>query len=323
MQIVKCNLPRIEILEEQRFYDSPAEQIRRAREAGINPDIAGSGSGSGVGSGSSAQLANPGMADQTGQTKFSNKYDNTALVFEGINTAVNAIGTFVGAYGTIASSIAQFKQLPSQISLNESHANLNNAQANEIDGLLSGKKKALDLSNALKYIDTIGGLASMIKPDASDDEFAQLVTSAGIPEVDRSGAISAIRQAQTQPAFLANYKNQIVADRKAQAEMEVYSGDVIRNIVDEELQLHEMQLDFNIMSQGVSNSVQRFLSNSPEYIEDLADISRLNAANSAESLEFAREQLRRDFAGYESALNSMVSGIELWKIVKRVQNDYG
>lgn len=291
-------------LLEQREYEDPINQIKRQRAAGINPDIAAGGSGAGTSAGSSAQIA-----DQTGQTKFSNKYDNTHLALEGINTAVNAVGTFVGAYGTIADSITKFKALPSQIASNEAGANLANAQAGEINSLLSGKKKSLDLGNALQFIDTIGGLSSMIAPDADDESFNNLVASAGIPEAERAGAVSAIRSAQKNPEFLQNYKNNILADRQAQAQLEHYTSEVFSKLIDEQLQLEQMGLDFQIMQQSIANKVKRFLYHSPEYQENLADIEMMGAELGAQNLELAKEQLKRDFNAYGTHLQSIVDGI--------------
>lgn len=292
-------------LLEQREYDDPVNQIKRQRAAGINPDIAGSNGAGGTSAGSSAQIA-----DQTGQTKFSNKYDNINNTLNGVNTAVNAIGTFVGAYGTIADSITKFKSLPSQIASNEAGANLANAQAGEINSLLSGKKKSLDLGNALQFIDTIGGLSSIIAPDADDESFNNLVASAGIPEAERAGAISAIKSAQQNPEFLQNYKNNILAERQAQAELEHYTSEVFSTLVEEQLQLEQMGLDFNIMQQSIANKVKTFLYHSPEYQENLADIEMMGAQLGAENLELAKEQLKRDFNAYGSHLNAIVEGIQ-------------
>lgn len=297
------------ILKEQRDYDDPLSQVARQRAAGINPDLEGSGSGA-TSSGSQAQLTNPGMADQTGQTKFSNAYDNTALVFEGVNSAANVLSSFSGVFSSIGNTIAQFKLLPSQIAANTAQAGLQDAQAKEIKELLSGKKKSLDLTNALQYIDTVGNLANMIKTDATDEEFAQLVSSAGFSQAEQPGVISAIKQAQTQPGFLANYKNQVLADRQAQAELEKYTSEVFSNLVEEELQLKELGLDFEIQRQSISNKVMRFLSNDPSYAENLADIDRLNAANNATNQELLKEQLNRDFKAYQFGLDNLYRGIK-------------
>lgn len=297
------------VLDEQRDYDSPVNQIARQRAAGINPDIAGSGSGSSS-SGSSAQMTPRQIADQQGQTKFDNKYDNLNNVFNGINAGANVLSSVVGAYGMIADSVMKFKSLPSQIALNNSSAKLNTTKADEISQLLSGKKTGQALDNGLKFVNLIGSLGNMIKPDASDEEFAALVERAGIEEESRPGYISAIKQAQSQPDFLSNYKNDILAERDADAQLQVYTSQALLGIHEEELQLRELQLDFDLLHQGIQNKVMTFLSNSPGYAENLSDIQSITAQNSAESLELAKDQLRRDFAAYGQGLEHIVKGIE-------------
>lgn len=298
------------VLDEQRDYDSPVNQIARQRAAGINPDIAGSGSGSGSSSGSSAQMTPRQIADQQGQTKFSNKYDNLNNVFNGINAGANVLSSVVGAYGAIADSVMKFKSLPSQIALNNSTAKLNTTKADEISQLLSGKKTGQALDNGLKFVNLIGSLGNMIKPDASDEEFAALVEQAGIEEASRPGYISAIKQAQSQPGFLSNYKSDILSERDAEAQLQVYTQEALLGIHEEELQLQELQLDFDIMRQGIQNSVMTYLTNSPGYTENLADIQSLTADNAANSLELAKDQLRRDFAAYGQGLEHLVKGVE-------------
>lgn len=314
------------ILDEQREYDSPLAQVQRQRDAGINPDLAGSSGGS-TSAGSSAQLTNPGLADQQGQTKFSNKYDNTALVFEGVNTALSGISTLTGAFSGISSTIAQFKKLPSEIALNEASAGLQNAQANEITSLLDGRKKSLALQNSAQTLGIVESLMPKINPDSTDEDFNNIVAAAGIPEELQPDVVKALKSAQSNPGFLANWKNQIVADRQAQAEMETFTGQVFQNLVEEGLQLREMQLDFDIMSQSIANKVQRFLTNDPQYAENLADTERLNAANNADSQELLKEQIRRDFSAYQQGLDNLVTGVQTLEArqdeLKKIQTKRG
>ena len=158
-----------EVLEEQREYDSPVNQIARQRAAGINPDIAsGSNGGSSIG-GSSAQMNIPSMADQQGQTKFSNKYDNLNNVFNGINAASSMLSSLTSGYGNIVAGISQLKTLPSQVSLNEANAAAASAQANELTALLEGKKKSIDLDNISRYMGHVSNLQGLLKNGFTDE----------------------------------------------------------------------------------------------------------------------------------------------------------
>ena len=90
------------ILQEQREYDLPENEIQRQRDAGINPDLTGGSGSGGIGSG------NAEMNPIQGQTKFSNSYDNTDRVLAGVNTAAGAVSSFAGAYGSIIQSLSSF-----------------------------------------------------------------------------------------------------------------------------------------------------------------------------------------------------------------------
>lgn len=210
------------ILEEQREYDSPLAQIQRQREAGINPDIAGAGGSSAGGSGS-AQLTNPAMADQTAQSKFSNAYDNASEVFNGINTTANFVSSLAGGISSVVDSFAKIKTLPSEVKLNEANAGLAEANANEVNQLLDGKKKSLDLGNVSRYMSNISGISKLLNVGFSDEEGTSMAKTMGIAEAEIPNYISTIRKVHEKPEILAEFENNQVEARKAKARNLTYT----------------------------------------------------------------------------------------------------
>lgn len=284
-----------EILEEQRLYDSPAEQIRRAREAGINPDISGS-SGSGSGSGSSAQLANPGMADQSGQSKFSNKYDNTALVFEGLNSASNMAGTLMSGVSGIMNAVSNMKILPSEIALNEAQAGLQDAQANEVRSLLGGKVEGQQLSNAFQGIQNstailqqLAQFSDLIAPDTED--MTPYLTALGVPEANIPAYSGLIKQMHANPQMRDKYAKAEVSAKFSEAENAEYTQETVANMVelDRKIKYEKQALEFH--STHLQGQIASLL-DTDEYASDVAGLEMLETEVSSEQLGVTQEELK-------------------------------
>lgn len=232
------------ILDEQRLYDHPLAQVARQRAAGINPDLEGSGSG--TSSGSSAQLTNPGMADQTGQTKFSNQYDNAHLVFEGINTAASLVGALSGGVSNIMNAVSNMKILPSQIELNEANAVLSGAKAREIMHLLPGKKEgqlianeganlqniAHGISNATNTLSFLAEISNLIDPSADDETLMPYLNSLGVPEQNQPYFRDIIKQMHANPQMREKYAKAELAAKWSEAENALYTDETVAEMTD-------------------------------------------------------------------------------------------
>lgn len=203
------------ILEEQREYDSPLAQIQRQREAGINPDIAGAGGSSAGGSGS-AQLSNPAMADQTAQSKFSNAYDNTAEVFNGINTATNALSSFANFGGTLVSAIDTLSTLPSRVSLGDTQAYVadktKDVAVEQAGANLSGTKLANAgklLSNASDTLNLFGSMSQFLTADSTEEDINNAFDYMQIPQEQRAGLQSGFQKYLSSPKAIAAYQESV------------------------------------------------------------------------------------------------------------------
>lgn len=311
------------ILEEQREYDSPVNQIARQRAAGINPDIAGSGSsGSGTSSGSSAQLTNPAMADQTGQTKFSNAYDNASLVMQGINTAANVVSTFTGGFSTILSSIDTLKTMPSRIALNEAHASLGQAQANEINEMLPGRKEGQKLANAgqslynisrgidnsTAILQQLAGFSNLIAPDTAD--MAPHLRALGVEEENIQPYTDLIKQMHANPEMRDKYAKAELSAKWSEAENTEYTTDLVGRMVSSAIKIREQELQFQEDFTAVQARVQDILANDPNYSQNQGDLIIKDAKQARDQQDFAIQQFQRDVATYGENIQDIAWSIK-------------
>ena len=306
------------VLEEQREYDSPVNQIARARAAGINPDLEGSSGG--TSSGSSAQMQIPAMADQTGQTKFSNLYDNAHLVFEGINTAGNFLGTMATSVSGIMNAVSTMKMLPSQIAANEAHADLQGAQANEIRELLSGKKKSLDLSNAAQGIQNstailqqLASFADLISPDTPD--MAPHLASLGVPEAQIPAYTDFIKQMHANPKMRAQYAKASTAAKFSEAENDLYSQSLVSGMVELQYKMEYEALDLEYHRNHLNNSIATLL-DTDSFAEDSAELEMDKLALAGQSvgvdsaaLNLKAQQIQNDTEAFLTKLEQKASVI--------------
>lgn len=290
------------VLEEQREYDSPINQIARARAAGINPDIAGaSGSGS---SGSSAQMQIPAMADQTGQTKFSNAYDNTNLALQGINTAVSAVSSVVGLGNSVIQGIDILSTLPSRIKLQQSSANLRNAEANSINQLLPEQVTGAKLSNAGtildnagKTVNNIGEMASWFTNESTDDQMSSVFNTLGFSAEQIPGLISGVREFQSNPKMQEYYTRNKTAARDAAARDRVYTDEIMRNLYSGAVKERMAEQRYKTVSSNFQTSLMEAL-NEQNYAELSADAAVIDLQTNISADELQAAIIAQDLESF-------------------------
>lgn len=295
------------VLEEQRQYDSPVNQIARQRAAGLNPDIANGSNGSSIG-GSSAQMGQASIADSQGQTKFSNKYDNINNVFNGINTASSLVSSLAGGYGSIVAGISQLKTLPSQIALNEANAGLANANANEVNALLDGKKKSLDLDNISKYMGHVSNLQGLLKNGFTDEEGTNLFNTLGIPQEQQAQLMSSIRGVHQNPELLAKFHTDNLNARRAKWNDKVFDDNTVEGFTQLAKQIEFDELQFKYADAYLKQSVMNALMYNLDYQNDLVE-TELNMA--------ATNKVNTDVA-YQNAVKDCEAWGNLWDEKKAV-----
>lgn len=308
------------VLEEQRQYDSPVNQIARARAAGINPDLEGS-SGS-TSSGSGAQMQLPQMADQTGQTKFSNQYDNASLVMEGINTAANVVSTFTSGFSSIISSLDTLKTLPSRTALNEAQASLGQAQANEINELLPGKKEGQKLantgqslynisrgiSNSTATLQQLAQFSQLIAPDTAD--MAPHLRALGVEEAQIAPYTDLIKQMHANPEMRDKYAKAELSAKWSEEENTQYTTDLVGRMVSSAIKIKEQELQFQEDFTAVQSRVQAILANDPNYTKNQGELIIKDSKQARDQQDFAIQMFQRDVATYGENIQDIAWSIK-------------
>lgn len=289
------------ILQEQRDYDLPENEIQRQREAGINVDLTGSGSGSGgIGSG------NAQMHPVEGQTKFSNSYDNTQLVFEGLNTVANMASTFTGfvnAYTSIVGVMDMLATQHSRINLSDAQANLSNAQANEINELLAGKKAGKSLSNAGQAVENsnavlghLANLSQLLSADSTDESILSSIKSLGLSEDE--GVLGnykdIVKSFHKNPEMQKKFFNDSLGVRQVKERYEQFDEGFIAELVAFEKREARAQASWDANYVELQNRVAKMLNNE-DYATDLADLEQSITGNANVSADIQGELLQAEF----------------------------
>lgn len=286
------------ILQEQREYDLPENEIARQRDAGINPDLTGSGSGSGgIGSGSAK------MNPVQGQTKFSNSYDNMTNVINGINTVVGGITGFVNAYTSVVGAMDTLATQQSRINLSDAQASLGNAQAKEINDLLVGKKEGISLSNAGQAIENsnavlghLANLSQLLSADSTDESILSSIKSLGLSEDE--GVLGnykdIVKSFHKNPEMQKKFFNDSLGVRQVKERYEQFDEGFIADLVAFEKREARAQASWDANYAELQNRVAKML-NSEDYATDLADLEQTLTGNANLAADIEGEMLQADF----------------------------
>lgn len=286
-----------EVLLEQRSFDDPSAQISRERRAGINSDLIGGTGGSSSG-GASAQQTVPTMSDVTAQTKFKNAYDDTAEVFNGINTAVNVISSVANFGTSIAQSIRSLATLPSSIRAINAQNSVVSTTADDIIAISGDDRLKSDLSIINAGAETLARLSGLIIPESTDDEINSLLSSTGISADNVDSYRNAIRYLHKNPQVLADFEE----GKKRQNELsefnKAYTPEVIGDMITQGMRIKQAQLNFQ-------EDYNNFQAKVAEYINTESN-ARNSAEITADSLALKAKSIKRDLQVYVDNINQIV-----------------
>lgn len=286
------------VLDEQREYDLPVNKVIRDRQAGINSDLAGASGSGASSSGSSAQ-----MQGLERNTPFSNSYDNTNLVLGGINAAVSGITGFTSAYTSIVGALDTLATQDSRIALNDATAKLNTAQANEIDGLLEGRKKGLNLSNAGKLIDNsnavLGHLASLSQLLSADSDDASIISSIkGLGLSTDEGTLNSykdiVKAFHKNPAVQEKFFSDSLGSRIAEEEYDQYDETTVASMVSFEKRSARAQRAWDANYNELQARVAEMLNNK-DYATGMADLEQSVVGNANVAADIQGQLLEADY----------------------------
>lgn len=278
---------QIALRDEQRAYDDPSAVVARNRKAGINPDIDGTTIGGS--SGSSSGTSVPAMADQTGQTKFMNSYDNTAQVLNGISTATNLISSLASFGSSAVNAYTSLMQLPAQIRIGNSQAYVAEKTQDSAVSLASSSAYNAQLQNIQSSLGLVSSLSSMFTPESTDDEINAVLSSAGLPSESLPGYLNGIRQFQKNPNLQAYFQNAEKERREAEAFNSVYTSELLSGIIDIGSQVQQSQQDFDMHISNLKASFADKLDDE-EFATEIAtgikkDVQLTNQENAYQSMQ--------------------------------------
>lgn len=286
------------VLDEQREYDLPINKVIRDRQAGINSDIAGA-SGSGASSGgSSAQ-----MQGLERNTPFSNYYDNANVAFQGINAAVSGVSTFTNAYTSIVGALDTLATQDSRIRLNDATAKLNTSQANEIDGLLEGRKEGIKLRNAGQLIENsnsvlghLAGLSQLLSADSTDESIISSIKSLGLSNDDSvlGSYKDIVKSFHKNPAMQEKFFSDSLGSRIAEEEYEQYDEQTVASMVAFEKRSARAQRAWDANYNELQARVARMLNNE-DYATDMADLEQSLVGNANVAADIEGQLLEADY----------------------------
>lgn len=304
------------VLEEQREYDSPLARLQRDKAAGINSELAGSAGSAGSAGGSSAQLAQREIDDQQAHSKFSNAYDNSAIVMQGIQTGSSLLSSVGSSFQSIASGISTIAQLPGQLNLLDAQANSANAsaqlsttQAGEIDALLSGKKEFQKITNGGAVLSSL--LSNMDKI-GEDTDISPYLNVLGVPEGEHEAYKGFIKQLAADPRQLAQFRQGQHEATKAKVANSVYTESYLLRVGSKSAELAELKLDCDTIRHGMQLTFQRLLDES-NYIQDSADAAALGASNQLENQKLLKQSLQRQAYTYGQILTGYKEQLSLFE----------
>lgn len=255
--------------DEQREYDSPIQRVARDRAAGINSDLIGGSAGSAGSAGSSGAISNA-IEQQdpvTGQTKFSNKYDNINSFSNALSSVGNFVSSAIGGFGTIVSGISQLKLLPSQLKLSETGAKVASETA---DNVISQSKldTALKAQNvATNGFQQIKDLSSFFNSETSDEDIINTLGALGVPAEEHQNKLYGIRQYQSNPAWKAFEEGQKKVANENEAYNQVYTPSFLSRMYGIQSMVEQNKLDFDLLKTNFDKAFADYL-----YTQDNAEL---------------------------------------------------
>lgn len=289
-----------QILEEQREYDSPAAQLARQREAGINPDLVGAAGASAGAGGSSMPYQSP-DSDVTAQTKFNNSYDNIDRVFAGLTS----VSQFVSG---ITSSISTVNSLYESLSTFNDRKSLLNSQARTAqvgaDVAVATKEDVISsskLSLASQRIQQIRDICQLLTPKSSDDEIASLLSDLGIPEGDIPQFTKGVKHCMSTPQMQDFYNRNQISANQSEGMLPNMSVDFYRQMSDVQTRTMFEQARSDYHRQHFSALVSRLIDN-PSNAQNVAGAEIGSNENAAQQQKILRRQLKSVVSSIDNLL---------------------
>lgn len=283
--------------DEQREYDSPAAQLARQRQAGINPDLSGSAGGAAGGSAGSAPISAPDLADAQAPD-FVTPQEEANTIFNGINTAVSALSGITGTLNAgveFAKSLASFADM---IDVTHSAARSAVAAANVDEAIAGDQIQQSQLSTLRSRLSYIEESAPLFRGDESDAEILETFKNLGDQNPEASAG--AYKRYRDNPEQQAAYQQALLAEKQARAANQTASFDFLVDMADDQWLAKRYnarcQKQFNVFQSHINEFYQTLQNAQKE-----ASVKQLGLQISGQALKLAKKQLEYDIKAWEES----------------------
>lgn len=283
--------------DEQREYDSPAAELARQRQAGINPDLAGSAGGSAGGSSGSAPISAPDLADAQAPD-FVTPQEESNTIFNGINTAVSALSGITGTLNAgveFAKSLASFDDV---INITHSAARSAESTANVDEATAGDKIQQSQLATLRSRLSYIGESAALFRGDETDEEI--LSTFKNLGDLNPEASAGAYKRYRDTPEVQAAYQKALLSEKQARAANQTASFDFLVDMSEDQWLAKRYsarcQKQFNLFQSHINDFYQTL-----ENAQKEASVKQLGLQMSDQALEHAKKQLEYDIKAWEES----------------------
>lgn len=285
-------------LEEQRAYDSPAQQVARQRAAGINPDLAGAGSG-GMSSGSSAT-----MPQQSNTTEFASQYRENELRTQRLSVISSMLSSASSFISSVSGGITSLAQLPAMLKVGAVQADVAERSADSVVQQNQNSAESGRLQNIQSQLSMLSQLQTFFTPQSTDEDYNTVLSTLGFAGDEIGPMRDSLRQYMTNPAY-QNWQESTKRSLQAnQAYNNTHTPAILGELSEFALQYQRAQNDFVLTRQNIQNGVIQLLDNQ-EYINSLATGEKLSSIGQNTQMTYDIKLLGRDISAYTERLSHL------------------
>lgn len=282
---------------EAREYNDPVNKLARDRRAGINSDIL---SATGGGSSSSSPAGSAVQAPQN-EVQYSSVGSRTGRILESINTACNVVST-VASFGTATiGAIKDIKTMPAEVSLAESQAYIAEQTKDAV-------VESANLSNIGQRLSLVNQLSSYFTPESTTEDYANVLSTLGVPVESIPQYESAIRNYHSNPIFKANYEDAVTRATEGSVRNSIRTSEVLSELFEQTVAIERADNALTLLSQSIESSFNQYLADNGYGELSASNITGTERAKS-QAIDLTRQRLKRDLEVFATNLEDVKSSV--------------
>lgn len=284
--------------DEQREYDSPANQIARERAAGINSDLVGGAAGSSS-SGGSSPISAPTMAETDINAPMSSPYATLDRVFSGVQSVASGLSAFSGSLDIGLNFVEKLQTWSDRLQISSNAAKLSQQQV---------KRGALDVvDDSLSLIGRLGSVLDGTK-EYTDEELTQYISD-WTGEKDDGSKLRMLKHYMSSPAAQKQYADVARSSMASQAAYKAIPLDFFMNQAEFGYKIlaqqTRMQHLFSVMQDSYANQFY-----TPENGLLSGQIASEALQNQSQSVGLQSDALQQKRVEFQSYLNRYANGLK-------------